>query len=378
MVLDRALLRYLLASGPSRKFDVAGRSRGALGIGQNIFQNDLLNESILFKFRDERDETMLAEGPNTSPTLVYIPYDPAKPADGGESFYVTLRNFTRFFEVKRDLSEDRHHELMQDYDILEVFNSLPTLSPYLVADAFKRAGFGIDSQLLNLPEDLKRRIRARLRGRMRPLVQAAVSDKSGQLGHAVDMLVGRMIEAQDINGLRPLIMALRLSEDNALMTFQAWTGITYFEDEFIALQPELRTFASWLVTSARPSQSVSLIERAIYDSWALDLRQRVRGDWQVMLDVLEDYRVAYQALLTDSNPRPFLDFLSRANTHYWRMGEILGRLEQLLLCWQQRARRFGNGKFPAEVLEDFRIATSEAYGVNQHHNLVDHSSETVS
>ncbi len=362
MVLDRSLLRYLLTSGPSRRFDVSGRSGSATGVGQQIFHCDVLNECILFKFRDEREDSLREDGSVTSPTLVYLPYDTAKPQDGGESFYVTMRNVTRFFEQKTHGNDERQDLLARDYDILDMFNSLPSLSPYLVADAFKRSGFQIDSQLLHLPDDLKRRIRTRLRGRMRPLVQAAISDSPQQLGHAVDILVGRMIDADDLDGLRPLISALRLEESRALMTFQAWTGVTYFEDEFIALQPDLREFAAWLVTSSRPSQSVSLSEKLLYDRWALTLRQRVRADWQVILDVLDEYHTAYQALLSRSDPRPFLTFLDHATGHYWSMGEILGRLEQLLLCWRQRARRFSGGPFPLEVLEDFRFVTSEAYG----------------
>ena len=49
---------------------------------------------------------------------------------------------------------------------------------------------------------------------------------------------------------------------------------------------------------------------------------------------------------------PFVSFLCEARASYWRMGDVLGKLEQATLVWKHFSRSFQDARLPAQLLLD--------------------------
>ncbi|GAB5388728.1 MAG: hypothetical protein Alpg2KO_16960 [Alphaproteobacteria bacterium] len=362
--MDRALLSFLIGSGPSRKFDVGTSSMALdpelMNFDKILFNTVLMNRSILFKYR-EPGMSIDDENGNNIPMLIYIPYEHDKPELGGESFFFSRRNFDRFFADKTDGHDNIKARLEEDYEILAALAELPTLSPYLVAEQLNRRRIELPDNYLELPGELNHRIRSRLRQRLRPLVCAAFSNTTLQVDLALEEFVDLVIEADDLPGLLPLATALRLKPDNALQAFAAWAGITYFEDEFHRIQEDLEMFATWICANPLPRSNLPSEVKQMMMEKATTLRNYLREDWGSSRGTLTSYKDSYSALISDNDPTGFVRFLGGAPGFYWELGDILGRLEQLLVTWRIKCAKHGQGPWPYEALDDFYYITNRTF-----------------
>ncbi|GAB5390063.1 MAG: hypothetical protein Alpg2KO_30310 [Alphaproteobacteria bacterium] len=362
--MDRALLTYLLTSGPSRKLDVFAGSiqidPDLRNFDELLFNTTLMNRAILFKYTEPNVE-IDPLAPDRVPTLVFLPYETERPELGGESFFFNKKNFDEFFANKTDGHEGMQQRLDKDLVILEALSELPTLSPYLISEQLKRYRLEMPDVYLEMPYELKRRIRHRLRERLHPLVAAAFKNTNLDVRMALDEFVNLVIDADDLPGLMPLAAALRLRPEHALTSFSAWSGITYFEDEFNGLQSGLAEMTQWLTKFPLPAENLPREMKVQMAKQADGLRKNLRADWKYSQEMLGNFSQAYDTLLVNQDPRPFSEFLNEAPRLYWEFGDILGRLEQLIFCWRQRAGQFKFEHMPYEQLEEFYYLTSRTY-----------------
>lgn len=363
--MDRATLNYLLSSGPSRMFNLCDRLRARVPEGepplQPPFATEWLNHSIIFKYFDESDRTLNELREDQFPTLIFLPYDPLRPAEGGESFFFTHRNLDEFFASRTEADPKLRPKLLQDRPLLDIFNSLPTLSPFLIGEQLDRHQLGTDRRLLALPLAFKSRIRDRLAARLRPLVVAAFGENNKRLGAAIEGFVDKLVDGCDRDGLDPLITALRLDPETASQTFQAWVGITYFEEEFHDLQISLKSFVTWLGQYGLPRENMPRDLRLHFDSMKNNLRGRIREDWQMSKDILIEYRESYSELLKMQKPKRFVLFLGKAGRNYGLLGDVLGRLEQIISYWRDKTKPYGGQALPYEACEEFYDVMKQSY-----------------
>ncbi|NWG45809.1 MAG: hypothetical protein HXY25_04580 [Alphaproteobacteria bacterium] len=364
--MDRTLLRYFLKSGPTKKYDVLAATLGLIGSGGSdrfLFDATVLNRSIIFKYIDHNAVRHTDNPLETHNTLVFLPYNVERPEEGGEGFIHNADSFQRFFAAKFRDDAGLRRSLAADRERLDVLASLPTLSPYLIEDAFERAGLAIPTAYLDLTDETRTRIQARLRQRLRPVVlRAFEGTKVGT--RDIEAFVTKIIEANDLKALMPLVMALRLQEDTALEAFRAWTGVTYFEDEYATLQPRLTQFAGWLTQHWAPREAITPNHRRRLASIAKQLRVRIRDDWRASLDILTRYRDSYSALVQDQNAGPLVGVLADARELFWDLGDILGRLEQSVFAWTDYRRRSGGEQFPCALIEEFYEVIGRTYAIS--------------
>ena len=80
------------------------------------------------------------------------------------------------------------------------------------------------------------------------------------------------------------------------------------------------------------------------------IRQKVRADWNDIVAISGQYRESYDAMVFRSNLEPFIQFLKTAQANYWRMGEVLGRLDMTVAVWARFTRHCGERRLPYPLL----------------------------
>lgn len=350
--MQRETLKQYLRAGPSRRLDVLACTRKiepeAAGDAY-LFANVFLNTTILFKCVD-LESRLRAENERMVSTLIYMPYDTEKPGDGGESVIFCEENFLRLCEYKLASGELDGRSLIRDAEKLKVLDSVPTFSPFIVELAFERAGIVVPPVYLELSPQIRSKITEHLRGRLRPLIVAAYKQASMNIERAVEDLTSKLFCLREMSEILPLINALRLPVEMAQDVLKSWIGIAYFEYEYATLQPSLKEVALWVTRQHENVKKMSGQDRLYVKSLTEAIRKRIQEEWNSVVGISAAYRQSYDAMVFHGELDPFVTFLSGAQAHYWRMGEVLGKLEQATLVWKHCTRAFQDAELPAKPL----------------------------
>ncbi|MFZ1992307.1 MAG: hypothetical protein WAW96_21340, partial [Alphaproteobacteria bacterium] len=225
-------------------------------------------------------------------------------------------------------------DITADIALFSLFDKLPSFSPYLMRDILERAGVTIPEGYFSLPQREAGMIKARVRTRMRPLVATAFGDENSVGDASIESLVDKLWELKDLQGLAPLIAAFRITMEEAPETFYCWLGITFFENEYLRLQPELKKMATWLSANSSPRDPMPRETLAEYKQLILRARQLLQQNWKGALDILNEYSQSYEMLIAASgSAQRFIEFLRHSKNHFWTLGGSLGRLEQSVEIW---------------------------------------------
>jgi hypothetical protein len=352
MPMQRDILKQYLRAGPSRRFDVAlftNKLPKNTPSDAYLFANSFLNGSVLFKWVDV-NQSRGGDGGRTVSTLIYLPYDGQKPGDGGESVVFCEDNFQRLCEYKLSGCDPSAGSLAGDVEKLKILDSLPTFSPFVVELAFQRAGRVIPEAYLQLTPQVREKLTAHLKGRLRPLIVAAYRRMTMNIERAVEDLTTKLFCLREPGEVLPLIEALRLPPEVAQDVLNAWIGIAYFEYEYATLQASLKDFANWMTHNAQSADPLARQDRDYIASLANAIRQKIRVDWNEIVAISSKYRASYDEMVFRGNLEPFVQFLKAAQFSYWRMGEVLGRLEQTVLVWKHFTRYTGDRKLPYSLM----------------------------
>lgn len=330
--MDRAQLKFLLSSGPSRMLDV----RKARGDGrlEPLFAITHLNNAILFK----QAPAELGQDDDVLPsiaTMIYLPFDRRRPEEGGESFFFSRTNLTKVLELTLGDKGPTPEQLLKDLELLKVLDSIPTFSPFLMKDALERAHLSIPEGYFVIGERDSATIKQSMRARLRPLVATAFkTDQKSVSNTSIERLVHKLWELDDLEELAPLILAFRLSLEEAPDIFYCWLGIAFFENEYIRLQTRLKKLAEWISKNPRPKEILPREALDHYQHSVTQVRRLLQLHWRQSLSILRQYADTYEELVgPKSSAGPFTDFLRNARDHFWTLGGALGRLEQSIEVW---------------------------------------------
>lgn len=325
--MDRAQLRFLLHSGPSRIFDVRKLQFDAEL--NPLFKIGPLNGAILMKQAPPRDLPGVEELPPIA-NLIYLPYDRARPEDGGKSFYFTPKN------LRDSFTGHSAESVGADIELLSLFNKAPSFSPYLVKDLLERADITIPEGYFTLPERESMMIKQRMQARLRPLVATAFDSASEESADSsIERLVQKLWELKDLDELVPLIQAFRISMEDAPEVFYCWLGIAFFENEYIRLQSDLKALAEWLNKGAIPREPMPTTVLEHLKHTVANVRKLMQQHWKGVQSILHDYSETYEELVGPSgSAHRFIEFLRPSKTHFWTLGGCLGRLDQSVEVWR--------------------------------------------
>jgi hypothetical protein len=335
--MDRAHLRYLLNSGPSRVLDV--RKLRAESDLAPLFKIGLLNNAILLK-QSVAEGSPEARSMPPIATRIYLPYHRQHPEDGGESFLYSSDNLRAALRNLIGVGSFQPEDFEADLELFQIFNRLPSFSPYLMKDALERAHISIPTGYFMMPEREAAMIKQRMRARLRPLVAIACGGKGVVSETSIERLVEHLWQCDDMDALRPLLDAFRITTESAPEIFYCWLGVAFFENEYIKLQPRLKRMAAWLGNRAAPRDA---LPREVLDHFMHSValvRKLLHGHWKRSLVILQDYTSTYEELIgAKASAARFIEFLRQSKTYFWTLGGCLGRLDQSVDIWEQICNR---------------------------------------
>lgn len=311
-----------------------------------LFSTAILNFSIFFKALSSVDDLDIDDSKPIG-TLVYLPYDHNRPEEGGESFMYSEEDFQRFYNYKMPSLSIDFESYDADRRRLEILDSIPTFSPMILELAFDRADIKVPKSYLNLPPELREKLKGNLKTRIRPLIVAAFDQTSANVDKAIEDMTTKLLLLKNMKDIMPLIEALRLPPENAQEILSSWIGLTYFEFEYTSIQIGLKDFSNWLGNHTLPQENSKYSEKHLYANNVTFLRKRLKDDWSRIVSLNEDYKKSYNEMIFQSNIKGFSSFLLQCKSAYWEMGEILGRLEQTTIAWKrfERILRSDNASF---------------------------------
>jgi hypothetical protein len=332
--MDRDTLNVFLQSGPARKYDIRRFSIEREGGTPLLFAHNFLNNSILFKCVSD-DINLSGHDNSIINTIIYMPYDIRKPEEGGESFVFSVQKFARYVEAKCSSSKLNYAAVEGDAEILRVLNSVPTFSPVILELAFERNNMRLPETYLEMTPELRAKLRAQLKGRIRPLIVAAYQG-GGSVGieKAVNDLTSKLFSLRNVREILPLVNALRLPPENAVETLSSWIGITYFEYEYNQIQSQLKQFSVWIGNYKEFTENLTKRDKEICDGLIKSIRERLSVAWHTVFALSSEYKTSYSKLVYDGDICRFTTFLVRCRDAYWELGDLLGRFEQTAIAWR--------------------------------------------
>jgi hypothetical protein len=351
--MDREILGIFLQSGPARKYDVSRFTRAIAANKDSeqlfLFRNKFLNHTILFKCIISSDYSRFASDKPIS-TLVYMPYDTKRPQEGGESFVFSPANFAGCCAHKLQTENVDPLAVEYDLEILKILDGLPTFSPLIVELAFERNNMTIPGAYLDLTPELRAKLRAQLKGRIRPLIVAVYNRSSVSVEKAVEEMTGKLFSLHDVREILPLVEALRLPPENAVGFLSSWIGITYFEYEYSMVENHLKHFAAWLSKASYLTEHISLRNKEYIDGMILNIKGRLSSDWKRICALSDEYREAYSDLVYSGEIVKFSKFLLKSKQAYWELGDFLGRFEQTAIAWRVFSASYHGKRIPPSIV----------------------------
>lgn len=335
--MGRAQLKALLASATSIVFDARARelaaTRSADGTVEKLppfFEHSLLRNVILIKSMGRADPASGCE--DGLQTRLYFPFNGSQVANGGMSL-VCGSNFSvatleRFFDVEK-IDPAR---IETDIKKIAVFAKTPSLSPFLLRDAFERAGLSVDKRYFKISDAEADVLRGNLKAKLKPLAAMALNVSAKEAGNAsLDLLARKLWELDDASFLRPLAGALKIAEADTIDVFYAWIGVGYFQFEFAKRQQKVKQLAEWL--SAKPPFPDGIKEDVVreYKEDRRQIRACVRTAWMSAGSIFERHAASYDALIADAgDPIPFVNYLQNVRSAFAGLGADLSTIEQCL------------------------------------------------
>lgn len=375
--MDRTELRIRLMAGSSRRFDLLSTTLKLEREGrenERLFTTAFLNRAILVKTFESNRQLPGAIGGHqeggVARTLIYLPYDAERPGDGGEALPYTSDNLRRLGELRDAAGQSWARGLHDDDAILGMLDALPTLNPFLVREAFRRAGRAVPTAYLELDPAVAARVRRRLDSRVRPLVLAAFGTKPQDVAEHVDATVDSLLSPEGEAPLRELSNALQIDPKTAPEAFSAWTGIAFFEDELQRLKPSIERLARWLAHEAAPGAHLPKSERHEFNTLLRRVRGTARERWREVRQILEDYRESYIALVFENKPGPFVHFLRQSRRRYLRIADLYGAFEQSVYALNHYRDHFGPGAFPPKALQELLIFVDTTFQIEDREEVV--------
>jgi hypothetical protein len=368
--MGRAQLRALLASGASIVFDARARelttaSDQADGDAERsmlppFFTHTLLKNVILLK-TVERASASAGGDLAGLQTRLYFPFDNKQIGNGGMSL-VYNKDFSRktletFFGVKIEAER-----VEDDLAKVAVLGRTPSFSPFLLRDAFERAGVSVDMRYFRVSDEEAELLRGALKGKLKPLAAMALNLSPDLVGNsALDLLARKLWELDDPHFLLPLARALKIPETDTIDVFYAWIGVSYFPREFGKRQAKLRLLAEWL--GSKPPFERGVKEEVIreFEDDRKQVRERVRWAWMSAGQVFERYSQSYDALIAGGgDARPFVEYLKSVRADFAALGARLSVIEQCLSFYEVTASEEKGSQLSFEILREVARSMREA------------------
>lgn len=317
-----------------------------------LFQDPLLNSSVIVKHRLRLDELYLFSRGRGVVTKLILPFDKADLKLGGRAVLVGQKGWERALRAERKAGGG----LDRDIELLDLIDRLPSLDPFLLREQLRRHGHEPARCYFAITEGDLQRMHRYVADQIERLVLQAIEQHAPQRRKAAERMVEAMLSETADERLEPLRKALGLDGEEFSEGVFSWRGFLYYKWSLSHLWPQLDEVMDGLgrlvVAGASTPQGLQFIteSRARLQRAIVDHRLAVsRG--------LGVYDFAFNELSRNGAPDAFVAFLRRAPGLFLDLGEKVGALAHMAGYWRYR---FPAGK-PAraqmeeitDILQDF-------------------------
>jgi hypothetical protein len=322
-----------------------------------LFKSPVLNGAVILKHRLRSDEAELFDGLARTATKLIVPFDRSDLSLGGRAVFVNEKGWLPVLRELRGGPDD----MMRDVEILEAFDHLPSLDPFLLREHLKRLGFAISPSYFDISPGDAERMQRFVGSEIARLIELAYGGAGS--GGATARLVEALLSAKTDERLEPLRLTLQLEGESYREGIFSWKGFLYYKWVLNTLWPRLKEVLSEVarvkVIGPRDRELMTVI-----DETKVRLRASMEAQVKAVMGYLKTYDGVFQQL-TDGNAVAFRDFLLKSPEMFMALGEGAGIVSHVASFWRYR---FPEGKplmAPMaellEILQDFEAGLGEPH-----------------
>jgi hypothetical protein len=295
-----------------------------------MFTHPVLNRTIIVKHHPRPGEFEYANDHGAIVTKIIFPFDPDDLDLGGQFLLADDPDLVALLERHLDY---RDGDLERDVAVLHLLDQLPTLDPFLLHEAMVTNRIDVAPCYFRLSAADKAEMRDFVARQVETLiglcfVGAAVSDAQTK------RLAGLILAEGDSPELDPLRLTMRMEPPEFAQAMFCWKAVLYYRWRSRALWPEVRMTRrsiATIETSRFDVDTAPFVRAAIarLDSLMSESERRIAELFRI-------YDEVFGALTEQRSPEPFRRFLVDGHKVFARLGERMGRLEQLVSYWSHQ------------------------------------------
>jgi hypothetical protein len=197
-----------------------------------------------------------------------------------------------------------------------------------------------------------------VRGEVAPLIGMSFGDVRASFDQKTVKLANKILANASDAELEPLRLGMDMTKQQFEEGMFCWKGFIYYKWTLGDLLPRVRPVASQ-IASIRPSGLITDDERNYIQPAQARLAKSIAKTCETVRITLKVYEDAYADLTKHGQPRAFREFLLKAPTLFYELGERLGAVHHIINFWNFRFPDDRRSQVSAEELFDL-LADFEA------------------
>lgn len=322
-----------------------------------FFQNPTLNRSIVVKHRLRPNEREVFTDGRSGATKIILPIDLNNLKVGARSFFVDQIGYRSVLE---ELFGASGH-FGRDDDLLHLLDALPSLDPFLMRERLRKNGLAPARCYFDLTEADLSRMFEFARQEVMPLIAITFDDLDFVLKEKTSKLASKILANAADEDLEPLRQGMGIDKRAFEEGIFCWKGFIYYKWTLNSILPKITPISAELA-AIRPGLGTSAEDRAFISAAQERLTRAVTEACETVFMTLSIYDDAYTDLTRNGQPKAFREFLLRAPTLFFELGERLGALQHIVSFWRFRfpegSRMSIAGDELVDILLDFEFSLS--------------------
>lgn len=297
-----------------------------------MFTHPVLNRTIIAKHHPRPGEFDDRPERRAVSTKVIFPFDSSDLQLGGQFILVDQVDFLEQFDRQLDYLEG---DRARDLAVLKVVDSLPTLDPFLLREALTANGFDVAPCYFRLSPADQSEMLGFVADQVSTLIDLCFAGPGAEM-HAdkARRLSELLLAGGDSDELDPLRAALGLAPAQFAEAVFCWKAVLYYRWRSRALAPEVKA-----TRKAIGAVNLGRFEdhTAPFVAEALGRLESMIGESERRIaQMFRTYDDVFDALAVKRSPEPLRRMLVDGPRIFARMGERMGRLEQLVSLWRHQ------------------------------------------
>ena len=329
-----------------------------------FFRSPVLNRSIILKHRLRPHERDMLQDGRTSATKVILPIDVTDLRAGARSFFVGERGYTRFLA---EISGGSREIEAYDQGLLELLDLLPSLDPFLMRERLQKRGFNPARCYFDLSEADVARMFQFVRKEVTPLIGLTIYSEDALFNEKTSRLANKILANAGDAELEPLRQSLGMTKTDFEEGVFCWKGFIYYKWTLTDILPKILPIGAE-IAEVTPHGATSTDEKTYIATTRARLGKEINKTCETVRTTLKVYDDAYAGLTRAGKPQEFRDFLLRAPSLFYELGERLGAVQHIVSFWRFRFPTGRRTKLNAEELTDLFADFEASLSFEADHN----------